>query len=267
MVALFGVLQTMAYTFEYSNTVKESKEAVKRKYDKQEKIINESGLRILAGSNQETIRLSSDVRGRFEQEIREWLNDKDEIKQAALKCISVNIQEKGTDTYIGTATFDNGEQVPVEVGKKGDSGELYFRADLPALVVVMSAVLPGYEHTTIGKAFDIFFADPNWITRIAANGAKFVELTGRLKKDLLLIDLNDNPFSDLGDALRVADGITPSWSWKQGDQICIRFAISYDGDNFEIWSVQRGNDQPIRTNDSGKRAMLDKLLEAIYELK
>jgi len=211
--------------------------------------------------------VSSDMSTKYEQAIREWLNDKDFIHEAGLKCISVNLKKEAFDTYLGQATFNKGEQVNVEVGRDEDSGELYFKANPPAIVRVYSSILPGYEYTTIGKAFNTFFADPNWTTWTVENGGRFVDFTGRLKNDLLLIDLSDDPFISMEDTLRLAYVVSPSWVWKQADQACIRFAFSHDGENFELWSIQRGEDNPMRANDWEKQAMINKLFEAVYELK
>jgi len=203
----------------------------------------------------------------LENRIKDRLNNDEEIRQTGLHCVSVGLKKDESDGYCGLATFNNGEKITVEVGTKGDSDELYFRYNTPSLIVVQSSVLPGYEYTTIGKAFNSFFADPNYVTRTSENGIKFVNFTGRLKSDLLLIELGDDPFANPLEVLLMARGQKPSWAWKKGDQIRICFAFSHDGEDFSLWSVQRGEDQPIRANDWQKCAMLDKLFEAIYEMK
>ncbi len=176
-----------------------------------------------------------------EKQIQDWLNGQEDIRQVGLRCVSINLKRDSRDEYSGLATFDNGEQVHIEVVRKADSDKLYFKADLPAMVLVQSGVLPDYDYTTIGKAFNSFFTDPNWITRISENGAKFVEFKGRLKEDFSVL--------------------------QKDDKIYIRFAFSHDGKTFNLWSVQIEGGEPIRANDWQKPVILDKLLEAIYELK
>lgn len=203
----------------------------------------------------------------YEQQIKDWLNKKEEIIWAGLHCVAVNIKREAIDAYNGKATFDNGEQVNVEISRQFNSEELYFKVDLPDVAYVISCMLPGYEVTTIGQAFNAFFANPKWTTRYCDNGAKFIEFTGKLRQDLFLIDFGDDPFTNLSDTLLIAYGQNPSWVWKEGDKICIRFAFSIDGDTFKLWSVQGGENKPMLAGDWEKHEMIDKLFEVVYELK
>lgn len=195
-----------------------------------------------------------DASREFEQKLKDWLNSKDTIKQANLRCISVRLNSTSADTYHGFATFDDSEQVRVEVGREKDSGELYFRADRPALTTILFGTLPGYECTTIGRAFDSFFADPNWITRTSHNGYKLVEFTGHLKRDLFQNRLD-----------QLLGGYETKW--RQGDRVRILFSFSNDGESYGLWSVQRHEDQPIRANDWEQQTILNWLFEEIYEPK
>jgi len=49
--------------------------------------------------------------------------------------------------------------------------------------IVKNGTLYGYEQTTVGKAFDTFFAKPKWSSFETANGTKIVEFTGELPRD------------------------------------------------------------------------------------
>lgn len=201
--------------------------------------------------------------------MREWLNEKVEIQEAGIHCVSVKLHadNESLHTYHGIATFSNDEEVNVEVGRETESGELYLKANLPFVASIPATTFPGYDYITIRKAFETFFAKPKWALRISDNGAKMVEFSGLLKEDLLLIEIGDDPFGNTDDVFRLAYGVTPSWLWKKGEQVSIRFVISIDGESFEFWSVQRGEDPPTRANDWEKQAMIGKLFEVIYELK
>ena len=164
--------------------------------------------------------------------------------------------KESANKYVGHAIFDTGqqarvkEQVAVEVRRAEGTGEFCFSTDLPPILAVPLGTLPGYEYTSIGKAFNAFFNDPDWTRRTAENGTTFVEFTGRLK----------------GASPRLEVGEGRCRTWEPGDAVCIRFAISIDTDSFSLWSVRMG-EELMRANDWQTRGSINKLFEAIYDLK
>ena len=71
--------------------------------------------------------------------------------------------------------------------------------------IVKDAFLTNHKETTIGKAFDAYFATPQWVMKQTKNGTQFVEFTGNLKKEygplkvgtkmrMQFIIYNDNSF-------------------------------------------------------------------------
>ena len=48
--------------------------------------------------------------------------------------------------------------------------------------IVKNAFLTNHKETTIGKAFDAYFAASNWVMLKTKNGTQYVEFTGKLKK-------------------------------------------------------------------------------------
>jgi hypothetical protein len=186
-----------------------------------------------------------------EQEIVEWLNSSEDIREASIRCTSVSLGQVSGRRYEGLARFDNGEQVHVEVTCEEETGDWYFHADLPGLVVVLSGTLPGYEYTTIGRAFNAFFESPSWAIRTTENGATCVEFRARLPRDLFQEKLN-----------QVLGGYETRW--KKGDEICVLFLISKDRRGFDLWSVQRAEDVPLRVADFNSQQLLNWLFETVY---
>lgn len=192
----------------------------------------------------------------LELNVRDSLNRRARDQNLGVHCLSVSLVKESPKKYVVHAIFDRGqqsrlkEQIHVEVGRKEDSGEFHFCTDLPPILAVPLGTLPSYEHTSIAKAFNAFFSDPNWTSQTAENGARFVEFTGRLK--------------GASPRLQVDEGRW--WTYEQGDAVCIRFVISIDGAGFSLWSVRIG-EELMRANDWQRRGSIDKLFEAIYDLK
>jgi len=112
---------------------------------------------------------------------------------------------------------------------------------------VKNSTLPGYEHTTIGRAFDAYFESPKWEFKVAENGSRFIEFSGKLKDQLLL-------------------------TWDKGDTVIIRFAISHDSTSFELWSIEFppnsiGIEAILRSSDWENREAIDTILGEIYAIR
>jgi len=93
---------------------------------------------------------------------------------------------------------------------------------------VKDSALTGYDRTTIGRAFDTYFENPQWELKTAENGVMFVEFSGNLKEQLSLTVyvewFNDYEPVDI--------------SWEKGETVIVRFAFSHDFTSFELWSVK-----------------------------
>ncbi len=48
--------------------------------------------------------------------------------------------------------------------------------------VVKRGTIPGYDQTTIKKAFEAVFDNPKWTEEVTSNGTVFVEFTGNISK-------------------------------------------------------------------------------------
>ena len=49
--------------------------------------------------------------------------------------------------------------------------------------IVKDGFLTNHKGTTVGRAFDTYFAAPNWVMLKTENGTQYVEFTGHLKKE------------------------------------------------------------------------------------
>lgn len=133
----------------------------------------------------------------------------------------------------------------------------------PLVAGVMYSTLPGYELTTIGKAFNSFFANPKWELKVAKNGAKFVEFSGRLK-DTLYLTINVKLGSIFGEG-------EVDLSWEKGT-VLVKFALSHDSTSFELWSIElpptsTGFIFTLRSSDWEDRESMEKLLRKIYAIQ
>jgi len=121
----------------------------------------------------------------------------------------------------------------------------------PQVAGVMYSTLPGYEYTTIGRAFNTYFANPKWEFKVAENGAKSVEFSGRLK----------GLFS----------------YWEKGDMVIVKFALSHNSKSFELWSIELppkevlygllSNGLNLRSSDWEDRETIEDLLNKIYAIQ
>ena len=200
-------------------------------------------------------------REKLETEVKDWLNTKKEIKELQLECISVSLIKENTNKYTGFAQFFNGEKTGVEVTL--DNNNYLFNAKMPKGNIVpriKNSTLPDYEYTTIGKAFNSFFDNPNWEYKETPNGSKYVEFTGKLKEDISL----SLPEDELQLGLAVAYGVTP-WKLKTGDLITIKFAVSHDVSSFDLWSMKI-NEEEMRYNDYQSMKHIKEILNHIYAI-
>ena len=115
----------------------------------------------------------------------------------------------------------------------------------------MYSTLSGYEYTTIGRAFNTYFANPKWELKVAENGAKTVEFSGRLKG---LFNF-----------------------WEKGDMIIVKFALSHNSKSFELWSIELppkdtnygllSNGLNLRKSNWEDRETIEDLLNKIYAIQ
>ena len=125
---------------------------------------------------------------------------------------------------------------------------------------IKNSTLSDYEYTTIGKAFNSFFDNPNWEYKETPNGSKYVEFTGKLKKDISL----SLPEDELTLGLAIAYGVNP-WKLKTGDLITIKFAVSHDVSSFDLWSMKI-NEEEMRYNDYESMKHIKEILNHIYAI-
>jgi hypothetical protein len=200
---------------------------------------------------------------KLEIQVKDWLNTKEEIKELQLECLSVTLTKESATKYTGLAQFYNGEKTEVEVTSDNDS--YLFHAQMPKgnpVPRIKNSTLSDYESTNIGKAFDAFFAEPKWEFKEARNGARFVEFTGTLKKDIPL-SLPQDPLT-LG-LLALTDGVT-DWKLKRGDLVTVRFAISSDDSSFGLWSMKINDGEETRYDDFESMKRIEEILDHIYAI-
>ena len=63
----------------------------------------------------ETLGKGKYEKAEIERKVLYWLNEKEEIQQMSIQCISVGLVAESSHKYTGLAKFDNGEKTDVEV--------------------------------------------------------------------------------------------------------------------------------------------------------
>lgn len=226
-----------AHSLSFESASKEAREA---KSSESKKVISQKNEIILLRS--EIKQLEETVRS--QRQIIERLNGELAESRKKLEDIAKNVQIVRVD--------DSTEKTKKSL----------FEAN-PLVAGVMYSTLPGYEVTTIGKAFNSFFANPKWELRIAKNGAKFVEFSGQLKETLRL-----TVYVKLGGPL---GGGEVALSWEKGT-VLVTFALSHDSTSFNLWAVElpptsTGFIATLRNSEWEDSESMEKLLRKIYALK
>ena len=133
----------------------------------------------------------------------------------------------------------------------------------PSVSSVRDAKMTGREQTTVGKAFDAYFGDANWELKEAANGTKFVEFTGKFKKDFPLDD-NAQALIFAKDSQLIAQFLIKDKSFEVS---AVQGTLSIDGTiggdvkaSLQLVMMMKGiKEGPFTMNEAAIQRLLDRI--------